>query len=347
MKAPSPAFSLYPKDIASDERCQLMDLDEFGAYMRLLCHAWIEGSIPSDPTRLARLLGVGGAKFAAVWPAVAPCWEASEVEPGRLIQSRQERQRAEQLARSALQAERGARGGKSRVSNKTPKPALASSLSREQAGSKPALSLPSPSPSPSNGNSSERATRALRLADRSPAAVEAEEPKRAECKALLAEIVAAEDADPVEVIRDASRFTPKGGGGERFAVSVDTLQGEYLERTRLALRDRAARLRKAAPPVERRADPRVVALWGRVLNRLRADVPPQSWSLWLKSTSAVEATDRLTVLVPSAGHVRWCSENYGAAVVAACAAEGHPVVAVDWVDDADALEALLMHREGA
>lgn len=182
--------------------------------------------------------------------------------------------------------------------------------------------------------------------DRPPVAVDDEAGKRAECKALLAEIVAGEDADPVEVLRAESGFRGRGNV-LRFAVSVDTLQGEHLERTRLALRDRAARLRKAAPTAQRRVDPRAVALWSRVVRRLRADLPPQSWATWLEPTAAAEATDRITVLVPSAGHVRWCAENYGPAVVAACAAEGHPVVAVEWVEDPDALEALLIPQEGA
>lgn len=44
-------------DIETDEMCRLMDLAEFGAYMRLLIRQWIEGSIPADPIKIARLLG--------------------------------------------------------------------------------------------------------------------------------------------------------------------------------------------------------------------------------------------------------------------------------------------------
>ena len=40
-----------------------MSLSEYGAYIRLLQRQWIEGSIPADPTRLARLLRVTDDQF--------------------------------------------------------------------------------------------------------------------------------------------------------------------------------------------------------------------------------------------------------------------------------------------
>lgn len=52
-----PAFQFYPADWLSSQRVQMMTLEEEGAYIRLLCYCWSHGSIPSDPIKIARLLG--------------------------------------------------------------------------------------------------------------------------------------------------------------------------------------------------------------------------------------------------------------------------------------------------
>jgi uncharacterized protein YdaU (DUF1376 family) len=144
VKAPSPAFSFYPKDILSDERCVSMTHEEFGAYIRLLCHAWLEGSIPSDPVRIGRVLGVGGRAFRKLWPSLAPCFETVG---DRLVQCRLERERERQVQRSTAQAERGRKGGRPTGSTKEKSHGLNPEkprVSRTKAGK----SLPSPFPSP-------------------------------------------------------------------------------------------------------------------------------------------------------------------------------------------------------
>jgi len=57
MKAP--AFQFYAGDYLSSSRVTLMTLEEEGAYVRLLCHCWLSGSIPKDPEQIARLIGKG------------------------------------------------------------------------------------------------------------------------------------------------------------------------------------------------------------------------------------------------------------------------------------------------
>lgn len=146
MKAPSPAFSFYPKDVQSDETCNAMTHAEFGMYMRLLMNCWTEGSIPSDPARLARLLRVSTRTLEASWPAIAPCF--SDGEDGRLIQSRLESEREKQVSRSKENSLKGRMGGrppKRNGINGTEKPGLSPGLTE----SKPIESLPSPSPFPS------------------------------------------------------------------------------------------------------------------------------------------------------------------------------------------------------
>lgn len=145
MKAPSPAFSVYPKDVDSDETCKLMDLEQFGAYWRLLLHAWIEGSIPADRTVLTRLLGVNPRAFARIWPGVAPCWRQSPDDPKRLVQLRQEQQRLQQLAFSHVQSMKRTRHAKSNEINKTAEPVI----NRCSTKTEPVIDLPFPSPFPS------------------------------------------------------------------------------------------------------------------------------------------------------------------------------------------------------
>lgn len=66
-----PHMPLWVYDLEADEDCALMSLAEYGAYMRLLQRQWIEGSIPVDMPRLARLLRVTADEINAIWPALA------------------------------------------------------------------------------------------------------------------------------------------------------------------------------------------------------------------------------------------------------------------------------------
>lgn len=52
-----PAFQFYPQDFISDIRVQAMDNEELGAYIRLLCHDWIEDGLPDDDLILSRISG--------------------------------------------------------------------------------------------------------------------------------------------------------------------------------------------------------------------------------------------------------------------------------------------------
>ncbi|MHC4162534.1 MAG: hypothetical protein ACYSUM_10425 [Planctomycetota bacterium] len=151
MKAPSPAFSFYPKDILSDEAAAAMTDEELGIYIRLLCHAWLEGSIPADPARLARMTRRPRPAFDKLWKAIAPCWRVSS-ESGRLIQGRLELEREKQRAYSAKQRARGKHGGRPRGSRSESTKAESRGKAAEkpeETRAKAGESLPSPSPSPS------------------------------------------------------------------------------------------------------------------------------------------------------------------------------------------------------
>jgi len=91
-KAP-PAFQFYPRDFLADSRVAMMTYEEIGIYTVLLCHAWTEGGIPSEPVQLARLLKLSPQKLRRVWSAIGPCWEERD---GVLVQPRMEQVRDQQ-----------------------------------------------------------------------------------------------------------------------------------------------------------------------------------------------------------------------------------------------------------
>lgn len=111
----SPAFQFYPKDFLTDSNVVAMTLPERGAYITLLCICWLERSLSTDPTTLARLCRVTPARFTQLWPALEPCFA---VVDGRLIQPRMERERQKQETYRALKAAAGRKGGRPKVPKK-------------------------------------------------------------------------------------------------------------------------------------------------------------------------------------------------------------------------------------
>ena len=100
----SPAFQFYPKDFLSDEKQIRMSLAAVGIYMRLLCHCWNEGSLPSDAPALARLSGATTRQLRALWPSISPCFQTTP--DGRLVNARLNRERTKQTLFSSAQRSR-------------------------------------------------------------------------------------------------------------------------------------------------------------------------------------------------------------------------------------------------
>ncbi len=67
-KRKAPAFQFYAGDWLADTFVQALSFEEQGAYLRLLCHQWEAGSIPTDPERVGRLLG----GRLDLWPVLEP-----------------------------------------------------------------------------------------------------------------------------------------------------------------------------------------------------------------------------------------------------------------------------------
>lgn len=104
---------LWVNDLLSDPDVQEMSVEERGAYLWLLCVAWKKGSIPADPKRQARLLGVTPRRLERLWPAVGQKWESDG--NGGLVNPRQEREREAALSAYQKRAEAGRKGGQSKA----------------------------------------------------------------------------------------------------------------------------------------------------------------------------------------------------------------------------------------
>ena len=90
----SPAFQFYPGDFLSSSKVQRMSLTEMGAYLKLLCLNWLDGSLPDDVAILASMVGLKQPQFAKMW--AGPLHECFEVRGGRLVNPRLEKERKAQ-----------------------------------------------------------------------------------------------------------------------------------------------------------------------------------------------------------------------------------------------------------
>ena len=89
----SPAFQWYPKDFDSDETVKLMTLEEVGAYVLLLNHCWLEGSIPSSPELIAKILRTDVSTVERVWLQVSKKFKRTKKDKERFQNDRLERER--------------------------------------------------------------------------------------------------------------------------------------------------------------------------------------------------------------------------------------------------------------
>ena len=123
-----PAFQFYPADYLSSARVCMMTLEEEGAYMRLLCYCWIQGHLPADPEKLARLIGKGGSTTLAT--VVAAMFKKDPTNPERLIHDRLEEERVKQ----AEWAKKSSLGGKASAAARNPSKGGSTTLKPNEQG---------------------------------------------------------------------------------------------------------------------------------------------------------------------------------------------------------------------
>jgi uncharacterized protein YdaU (DUF1376 family) len=111
-----PAFQFYPGDWLGSQRVSLLTLEEEGAYLRLLASCWQHGSIPSDPDKIARLIGKGSSINLAT--TLATMFQQHPTESTLLVHDRLEREREKQDAWSEKCREGGKKSAELRKLSK-------------------------------------------------------------------------------------------------------------------------------------------------------------------------------------------------------------------------------------
>ena len=159
-----PAFQWYPKDFLTDENVRVMSLQERGAYITLISLCWLEGTLPADSGRLAKLCGSTAAAFRRIWPAIEPCFQVHAERPDRLIHQRLERERQVQAAWRA----KSSKGGKVKRDK-----AGATPLPIGKGGTPVVATIHEPQPCSSSSSSSSSSSASSSLKDTHPARLNA------------------------------------------------------------------------------------------------------------------------------------------------------------------------------
>lgn len=109
-----PWFKVYAAETLSDERIMGWTCEELGAFFKLLCLQWREGSIPSEPDALRRFLHLDGPAFSVVWQTIGNRFAPSDAAPGRLSNVRMEQERQTALMSVRQHSDAGRKGANSR-----------------------------------------------------------------------------------------------------------------------------------------------------------------------------------------------------------------------------------------
>lgn len=68
-------FPLYVKDIMMSRKVSKMSNEEFGIYMKLLCHQWLDGPLPKDMEELANMCGCVVGAMVTAWEHLGLCFK--------------------------------------------------------------------------------------------------------------------------------------------------------------------------------------------------------------------------------------------------------------------------------
>ena len=96
--------------LPTSEQAALMSNAALGCYVKLMCCAWREGSIPSDVQRIAKLCGESPQTMPALWEQIQESFIEDMIRPGRLIHVGLERQRIVAKAVSCAKSKAGSLG---------------------------------------------------------------------------------------------------------------------------------------------------------------------------------------------------------------------------------------------
>lgn len=108
--AKNPAFQMYAADFLTDT--SHWEAEELGVYTRLLLTQWINGSLPSDKGRLARIAGVSVETMVKIWLTIGS--KFVDDGNGNLVNPRMEKTRNDKEAYLQMQSEKGKKSAAAR-----------------------------------------------------------------------------------------------------------------------------------------------------------------------------------------------------------------------------------------
>lgn len=108
------AFLFWARDWLTDENVVLMSPAAKGVYVDLLCHCWLEGSIPACSEHLQRIARIDAHAFAAVWRELEPRFAPHPTQDGRLVNRRMDEERAKADERRKSRSEKASRAAQAR-----------------------------------------------------------------------------------------------------------------------------------------------------------------------------------------------------------------------------------------
>jgi uncharacterized protein YdaU (DUF1376 family) len=144
----APAFQFYADDFLAGTAD--MSAEEVGGYIRLLCHQWSKGGIPSDEDRSARIAGLMGSPSIRYVLAKFTLCDGDTLKNVRLEQIRQEQ--ADYKLKQAASGKTGAqkRWDKPKCDGNPNGVAIATPMATPMANEWRSDSSPSPTPTPNN-----------------------------------------------------------------------------------------------------------------------------------------------------------------------------------------------------
>jgi len=89
-----PAFQFYPKDFLMDDKVIVMNLEEIGAYIKLLCLCWNNNGLTKDQKELKNMCGNPN-NWDAIWVRVGKCFYEKK---GKFYNKRLEKELKKQKA---------------------------------------------------------------------------------------------------------------------------------------------------------------------------------------------------------------------------------------------------------
>ena len=110
-------FKIYPSDYLSDAKVRMLPRDHRSVLLDLWCHCAKDGSIPSDPALLARILGESAGKTKRFLENLSDFFEKSEDIPGRLFSKRIKEETEKYESKCEHLRANAAKGGLGKVAN--------------------------------------------------------------------------------------------------------------------------------------------------------------------------------------------------------------------------------------